>query len=156
MQNHTDLKGGLITSTQKAENNGKNRFETGTLTFEDLANHAEYKGEAIGLGVSGSVKGENPNNPNSVVADKTGMSSTMGYGKDSDKQYATTHLGQVTLGIYAIHQTVITLLAQSLSSLTPWLLVTINFTVGLLASLLIIFILRKSRIGRYILLGENL
>ncbi len=78
------------------------------------------------------------------------------FSRYADKQYATTHLGQVTLGIYAIHQTVITLLAQSLSSLTPWLLVTINFTVGLLASLLIIFILRKSRIGRYILLGENL
>ena len=28
--NHTDLKGGLITSTQKAEDEGKNRFSTGS------------------------------------------------------------------------------------------------------------------------------
>ena len=99
VKNHTDLKGGIITSTQNAENNGKNRFETGTLSFEDLANKAEYKGEAIGLGVSGSVKGENSKNPNSVVADKTGMSNTMGYGRESDKQYATTHSGINTANI---------------------------------------------------------
>ncbi|MBR5941267.1 MAG: VENN motif pre-toxin domain-containing protein, partial [Neisseriaceae bacterium] len=99
VKNHTDLKGGIITSTQNAENNGKNRFETGTLSFEDLANKAEYKGEAIGIGVSGSVKGENSKNPNSVVADKTGMSNTMGYGRESDKQYATTHSGINTANI---------------------------------------------------------
>ena len=99
VKNHTDLKGGIITSTQNAENNGKNRFETGTLSFNDLANHAEYKGEAIGIGVSGSVKGENSKNPNSVVADKTGMSNTMGYGRESDKQYATTHSGINTANI---------------------------------------------------------
>ena len=28
--NHTDLKGGLITSTKKAEDEGKNRFSTGS------------------------------------------------------------------------------------------------------------------------------
>ena len=78
------------------------------------------------------------------------------FSRYADKQYATTHLGQVTLGIYAIHQTVIALVSQGLSSLAPWLLVTLNFTMGLLASLLIIFILRKSRIGGFILLGENL
>ena len=30
--NHTDLKGCLITSTQKAKDEGKNRFSTGTIT----------------------------------------------------------------------------------------------------------------------------
>ena len=34
--NHTDLKGGLITSTQKAEDEGKNRFSTGTITHQIL------------------------------------------------------------------------------------------------------------------------
>ncbi|MDD7545924.1 MAG: hypothetical protein SPJ58_11315 [Actinobacillus porcinus] len=35
VQNHTDLKGGLITSSQTAEDNGKNHFETGTLSYSD-------------------------------------------------------------------------------------------------------------------------
>ena len=51
--NHTDLKGGLITSTQKAEDEGKNRFSTGTLTHHDLENHSNYSGSSFG--VSGSV-----------------------------------------------------------------------------------------------------
>ena len=51
--NHTDLKGGLITSTQKAEDEGKNRFSTGTLTHSDIENHSNYSGSSFG--VSGSV-----------------------------------------------------------------------------------------------------
>ena len=51
--NHTDLKGGLITSTQKAEDEGKNRFSTGTITHSDLENHSNYSGSSFG--VSGSV-----------------------------------------------------------------------------------------------------
>ena len=51
--NHTDLKGGLITSTQKAENEGKNRFSTGSLTHSDIENHSNYSGSSFG--VSGSV-----------------------------------------------------------------------------------------------------
>ncbi|SUA14969.1 putative hemagglutinin/hemolysin [Neisseria lactamica] len=41
VQNHTDLKGGLITSTQKSEDKGKNRFQTAPLlpaTFKTTAN----------------------------------------------------------------------------------------------------------------------
>ena len=94
IKNHTDLKGGFITSTAKAEKDGKNSFATGTLKFEDLANKSEYKGEAIGLGVSGSVKGENPNqNSRIYTVDKSGMSNSMGYGKESDSQHSTTHTG---------------------------------------------------------------
>jgi len=51
--NHTDLKGGLITSTQKAEDEGKNRFSTGTITHSDIENHSNYSGSSFG--VSGSV-----------------------------------------------------------------------------------------------------
>ncbi|MDD7545985.1 MAG: hemagglutinin repeat-containing protein [Actinobacillus porcinus] len=36
VQNHTDLKGGLIISSQTAEDNGNNRFETGTLSYSDI------------------------------------------------------------------------------------------------------------------------
>ena len=50
---HTDLNGGLITSTQKAEDEGKNRFSTGTITHSDLENHSNYSGSSFG--VSGSV-----------------------------------------------------------------------------------------------------
>ncbi|WP_150540077.1 hemagglutinin repeat-containing protein [Actinobacillus vicugnae] len=53
IQNHTELTGGLVTSTDKAEDNHKNRFSTGTLNATNLENHAEYKGSSIG--VSGSI-----------------------------------------------------------------------------------------------------
>ncbi|MBR1818974.1 MAG: hemagglutinin repeat-containing protein, partial [Neisseriaceae bacterium] len=100
VKNHTDLKGGLITSTQKAEQDGKNRFETGTLTFADLANKAEYKGEAIGLGVSADINGGwNGKTVDSKGNATNSASSSMGYGKDSDKQYATTHSGINTANI---------------------------------------------------------
>lgn len=52
IQNHTSLKGGLVTSTQKAEDEGKNRFSTGTLTSTDIENHNDVKGSAIGLDVA--------------------------------------------------------------------------------------------------------
>ncbi|AZI13983.1 hypothetical protein [Avibacterium paragallinarum] len=53
VRKHTDLKGGLITSTAQAETEGKNRFETGILSYSDIKNHANYSGSSFGL--SGSV-----------------------------------------------------------------------------------------------------
>ena len=53
--NHTDLKAGLITSTDKAEAEGKNRFSTGTITRKDLDNHANHKGSAISVSGSASA-----------------------------------------------------------------------------------------------------
>ena len=53
VRKHTDLTGGLITSTAQAETEGKNRFETGTLSYSDIENHANYSGSSFGL--SGSV-----------------------------------------------------------------------------------------------------
>lgn len=48
------LKGGAITSTQVAMDDGKNRFETGgKLTTSDIENHAEY--DASGWSAGGSV-----------------------------------------------------------------------------------------------------
>ncbi|MFC0322199.1 hemagglutinin repeat-containing protein [Gallibacterium melopsittaci] len=49
---HTDLQGGLVTSTELAEQQGKNRFITGTLNAEDIQNHSNYKGSAFGIGGS--------------------------------------------------------------------------------------------------------
>ncbi|WP_245946701.1 hemagglutinin repeat-containing protein [Alysiella crassa] len=48
---HTDLKGGLITSTAKAEADGKNQFSTNSLSHSDIENHSDYN--AKGMGVSG-------------------------------------------------------------------------------------------------------
>ena len=76
IKDKTNLKAGLITSTQNAENNGKNSFATGTLTFEDLANKSEYKAEAFSAGTGG-----------------------MGMGKDSDSQYSITKAGINTANI---------------------------------------------------------
>ncbi|WP_439327773.1 two-partner secretion domain-containing protein [Lonepinella sp. BR2357] len=51
--NHTNLTGALITSTESAEENSRNSFSTGALSYSDIENHADYKGSAFG--VSGSV-----------------------------------------------------------------------------------------------------
>ncbi len=51
---HTDLKGGAITSTEPAVQDGKNRFESGSLSTSDLSNTAHYKanGYQVGIGVT--------------------------------------------------------------------------------------------------------
>ncbi|MDH3000046.1 hypothetical protein A1D23_00510 [Chelonobacter oris] len=53
VRKHTDLKGGLITSTSQAEADGKNSFSTGTLTHSDIQNYSNYS--AKGFGLSGGV-----------------------------------------------------------------------------------------------------
>ncbi|WP_298879677.1 hemagglutinin repeat-containing protein, partial [uncultured Phascolarctobacterium sp.] len=45
---NTDLKGGIISSAAEAE---KNKLSTGTLTFEDIENKADYKAGSIGFNV---------------------------------------------------------------------------------------------------------
>ena len=46
---NTDLKGGIISSTADAD---KNKLSTGTLTFEDIKNKADYKANGIGAQVN--------------------------------------------------------------------------------------------------------
>ena len=46
---NTDLKGGIISSTADAE---KNKLSTGTLTYEDMENKANYKADNNGIGAS--------------------------------------------------------------------------------------------------------
>ena len=106
--NHTDLKGGIITSTQSAEDKGKNRFSTGTLTTSDIKNHSRYEGKSFGLGASVAVSGKTlgqgaQNKPQdshlTSVADKNGTSSSVGYGNDSDSQSSVTRSGINTQNI---------------------------------------------------------
>lgn len=48
VENNTDLKGGIITSEAEAD---KNKISTGTLTFEDIKNKAEYEAGSIGVNI---------------------------------------------------------------------------------------------------------
>ena len=57
VQGNTDLKGGIITSTQAAETAGSNSLSTGTLTASDMANHSTYQGNSIDISGGGSVAG---------------------------------------------------------------------------------------------------
>ncbi|KAB1991527.1 hypothetical protein ERO09_00090 [Haemophilus parainfluenzae] len=60
VKNHTDLKGALITSTQKAEADGKNHFSTGSITHSDIENHSNYSGSSFGVSGSVSANFETP------------------------------------------------------------------------------------------------
>ena len=63
---HTDLKGALITSTQKAEADGKNHFSTGSITHSDIENHSNYSGSSFGVSGSVSANFETPFGENGV------------------------------------------------------------------------------------------
>ena len=49
VESNTDLKGGIISSTADAD---KNKLSTGTLTFEDIQNKADYKAGGAGIKVN--------------------------------------------------------------------------------------------------------
>ncbi len=49
VENNTDLKGGIIASEAEAD---KNKISTGTLTFEDIHNKAEYEAGSVGANVN--------------------------------------------------------------------------------------------------------
>ncbi|HGO5855381.1 TPA: hemagglutinin repeat-containing protein, partial [Mannheimia haemolytica] len=94
VKQHTELTGGLVTSTEKAETEGKNRFSTGTLNATNLDNHADYKGSAVGVSAAGDYKG----GWNGQRVDKEGkpthsLSNAIGYGKDQDSQSSQTTSG---------------------------------------------------------------
>ncbi|KOC19023.1 hypothetical protein GL58_25825 [Comamonas testosteroni] len=80
----TDLKGGVIASTQTALEQDKNRFNTeGALTTSDLHNSARYKGQAVG--VNASVGND---------AGKFGVKGVgAGVGQDSGSAQGTTTAG---------------------------------------------------------------
>ncbi|MFZ7109952.1 filamentous hemagglutinin, partial [Avibacterium avium] len=89
VRKHTDLTGGLITSTAQAETEGKNRFETGTLSYSDIENHANYKGSAIGLSGSASIGGGD-------MPDKVGNTKLMSFGNNVQTQSVDTQTGEVS------------------------------------------------------------
>ncbi|MFZ7266702.1 hypothetical protein ACLSY3_06955 [Avibacterium avium] len=110
VRKHTDLKGGLITSTAQAETEGKNRFETGTLSYSDIENHANYSGSAFGAGVQADINGgwdgrqvrdENDNiklNPDGSKASRVNQG--IGFGYDKDSQSSLTKSGINTTNLH--------------------------------------------------------
>ena len=100
VRDNTDLKGGIITSTQSAEDKGKNRFQTATLTHSDIQNHSRYEGKSFGIGGSFDLNG----GWDGTVTDKQGRSAdrispAIGYGSDSDSQSSITKSGINTQNI---------------------------------------------------------
>ncbi|MCL2162723.1 MAG: hemagglutinin repeat-containing protein, partial [Betaproteobacteria bacterium] len=89
VQGNTHLAGGLITSTQQAEDEGLNRFTTGTLTAVDLHNLSQYKGTAYGIGMSAGKNNK----------DNKSWESSIGYGHDSHKETSVTPSGINTANI---------------------------------------------------------
>ena len=57
VKNNTNLIGGIVTSSQAAEDAGKNSFSTGTLTSIDVQNHADYSATGFGVSGSGGING---------------------------------------------------------------------------------------------------
>ena len=103
---HTQLTGGIITSAQSAEAQGKNRFQSGSISQTDLHNISKYDGSSIGFGASVALSGETlgqgtqNNSKLTTVADKNSQGfNGVGYGHDSDHQESTTQSGIGTRNI---------------------------------------------------------
>ena len=101
VRDNTDLKGGIITSSQSAEDKGKNLFQTATLTHSDIQNHSRYEGKSFGIGGSFDLNGGR----DGTVTDKQGrpadrISPAAGYGSDGDGKNSTTRSGINTRNIH--------------------------------------------------------
>jgi filamentous hemagglutinin len=82
VKGNTDLKGGAITSTQKAIDTAKNSFNTGgELTTSDIRNKADYDGKAIALNIGTGFNADGSLAPQGTSA---------GFGKDSGSASSTT------------------------------------------------------------------
>lgn len=100
VKDKTELKGGIITSTDAAEAAGKNSFSTGTLTISDIENRADYEGSSFGISGSAGVNGKGEQGEHQMAmgsqdgkAGGTTASKSVGFGQDDDHQRSTTHSG---------------------------------------------------------------
>ena len=103
---HTQLTGGIITASQSAEEQGKNRFQSGSISQIDLHNISKYDGSSIGFGTSVAVSGKSLGQEQqagkiqlSDVASQNASGFSSGYGRDSDHQESTTKSGIGTRNI---------------------------------------------------------
>ena len=75
---NTDLKGGIISSEAEKD---KNKISTGTLTYEDIQNKAEYEAGSIGVNVDTSKDAEHKD---------AGVTPNIGVGAKDDDAESTT------------------------------------------------------------------
>jgi len=110
VENHTNLIGGIITSTQIAEDDKLNSFSTGTLSYADINNFSRYEGDSIGISATASYSFPSPETQTSATDTTTtpaagqeegkfGTSKSIGYGSDSDSGASTTYAGINTSNI---------------------------------------------------------
>lgn len=113
IQNHTELTAGLVTSTEKAEVEGKNRFSTGTLNATNLDNHANYKGSSVGVSASAAAnfdaplgdKGQAQSNKQAVNENgepqyqAEGVYNTHGYGEKVLAHGKESLVGDLSIGV---------------------------------------------------------
>jgi filamentous hemagglutinin len=101
---NTDLKGGVIASSEQAIQDGKNRLATATLTTSDIQNHDRHDASGISLGVtlsgalgdqSSKAARQNMNEADSKAVDnvKTGAGMMPGLGQVSGSQDSVTQSG---------------------------------------------------------------
>lgn len=82
VEKHTDLKGAIITSTETAEKEGKNRFSTGTITHSDIENYSNHNAKGFGVGGGVTIGGGNaPKEIGGVELQKIGQNNADGSGK---------------------------------------------------------------------------
>ena len=91
----TTVLGGLITSTAKAEAEGKNHFSTDRLVREEIHNYSNYKGKSIALGVSAVLSGDTLEQGEAqrrefMDVGKSGVGKTFGIGREQRSQEGVT------------------------------------------------------------------
>ena len=84
VKGNTDLKGAVITSTEQAVQDGKNRFATAGLTLSDIANKAEYSASSTSVNFGSSL---------SFAGKLTPSGTGVGIGTQSGSAASTTHSG---------------------------------------------------------------
>ena len=115
VKNNTDLKGAIITSTQQAEDLNKNSLDTGTLTYSNIQNNSEYDAKGISLSAGLNATKSDQGKPGTVISAPEkidqhastiqGVSKSIGFGLDSDKDSSVTQSGINTSNI-TIRETV--------------------------------------------------
>ncbi|MBX9800870.1 MAG: hemagglutinin repeat-containing protein [Burkholderiaceae bacterium] len=73
---NTDLKGGIIASTEQAVQSDKNLLATASLTTSDIQNKAEYKASAMGVTVGSGGSGGVPNLSGAGIGSDAGHSAS--------------------------------------------------------------------------------
>ncbi len=90
----TTLNGGAITSTDKAVQENKNRFETGgELSLSDVQNHARYEAQGHQFSASVAVQGaeaKTPEQKTQAPATQAKNEGSAGFGEDSQEARSAT------------------------------------------------------------------